>query len=176
MSQPGETRTVGNLTSHGLTERVLPIIEAGVDAELPEFNEIALDVFSYQYANNEPYREFCDAEGAPRRCRRWRDIPAYDRRLQDARRRVLPDRAVRHAIMTSGTTSRTSAAASSATRTARQLVFTANRVMTGAYLFPDFGTGHAMPDPHPRPEPEFAPSMGMAIGMDQTRQALRHRG
>jgi hypothetical protein len=42
-----------------------------------QFDELALGLFAYQFANNEPYRRFCQGRGAtPRTVRGWRDIPA----------------------------------------------------------------------------------------------------
>jgi hypothetical protein len=40
------------------------------------FDELALDVFAYQFRHNQPYRNFCTGRGAtPDRVRSWRDIP-----------------------------------------------------------------------------------------------------
>jgi hypothetical protein len=52
-------------------------------------------------------------------------------------------------------------------------VFAANKMMTGSYLFPDFEEGKRCRILILAPSPEMAPSMGMAIGIDQTR---RHFG
>jgi hypothetical protein len=52
----------------------------------------------------------------------------------------------------------------------RELVLDANRIMTGAYLFPDFAAGQRCRVLILAPSPEMAPSMGMAIGMDETRK------
>lgn len=41
------------------------------------FNEQALQLFSYQYHHNLPYRTFCFQKGkTPRVVKTWRDIPA----------------------------------------------------------------------------------------------------
>jgi hypothetical protein len=48
-------------------------------------------------------------------------------------------------------------------------VFKANRLVTGAWLFPDFGQGRRCRLLLLTPSPQLAPSMGMAIGMEQTR-------
>jgi hypothetical protein len=45
-------------------------------------------------------------------------------------------------------------------------------MMTGSYLFPDFEDGKRCRILILAPSPELAPSMGMAIGMDQTRRAF----
>ncbi|MBC8135124.1 MAG: hypothetical protein H8F28_04450 [Fibrella sp.] len=42
-----------------------------------DFEPLALHVFAYQYANNKPYRMFCDGRKAtPDTVTRWQDIPA----------------------------------------------------------------------------------------------------
>ena len=42
-----------------------------------QFDALALRLFAWQYANNEPYRRFCQGRGAtPRQMRGWREIPA----------------------------------------------------------------------------------------------------
>jgi hypothetical protein len=51
----------------------------------------------------------------------------------------------------------------------RDLVFQANRVVTAGYLFPDFETGRRCRLLIMTPSPTLAPSMGMAVGMEQTR-------
>lgn len=49
-------------TSHQLTEEVVAIIEAGVDAELKDeaFNDYCMRMFEFQYETNKIFREFCD--------------------------------------------------------------------------------------------------------------------
>ncbi|SRR5581483_970267 len=42
-----------------------------------EFNELALELFAWQFARNEAYRRLCEVRGTtPARVRSWRDIPA----------------------------------------------------------------------------------------------------
>jgi len=54
-----------------------------------DFASLALDLFSYQYARNEAYRSFCDAQGqSPAHVLRWENIPA------------VPVRAFKSAILT----------------------------------------------------------------------------
>lgn len=62
-----------------LEQRVLAAIHAGAGTLLPDdaFDRLALDVFAFQYAHNEPYRRYCDAKGAtPATVRDWRALPA----------------------------------------------------------------------------------------------------
>jgi hypothetical protein len=77
------------------------------------------------------------------------------------------------ACLTGGTTSLTQRGRIFRDEDGKKLVFGANRTMTGSYLFPDFEEGKRCRVLILAPSPELAPSMGMAIGMDQTR---RHFG
>ena len=58
---------------------LLEFITRGVDAPCDdgEFNALALGLFAYQFANNEPYRRFCAIRGvSPELVRHWTEIPA----------------------------------------------------------------------------------------------------
>lgn len=58
---------------------LLDVIGRGVDEPLAddEFDSLALGLFAYQYANNLPYRQFCDSrERTPAAVGRWTDVPA----------------------------------------------------------------------------------------------------
>ena len=59
-----------------LTEEVLGYIEAGVDAEVPDFNGSCLRMFALHYEVNPIFREFCDAKKVrPGDVSRWQDVP-----------------------------------------------------------------------------------------------------
>ena len=59
-----------------LDERILRYIASRQPAAVA-FERLALDVFAYQYARNEPYRRYCDRYGrSPADVRTWRDVPA----------------------------------------------------------------------------------------------------
>ena len=63
---------------HRLTEEILKIIEAGVDAELSDesFNDYSMQLFAMQYATNTIFREFCDLKNVkPGDISRWQDVP-----------------------------------------------------------------------------------------------------
>ena len=155
-----------------LAERILSIVNAGVDGSPDVFDILALEVFEYQYANNEPYRHYCDAAGAtPDSVRVWSDIPAYptDAFKSEVVASFETEKAVQ-AIMTSGTTRPNQRGRIFRDETGQRLIFTANRIMTGAYLFPDFEAGRRCRILLMTPGLDIAPTMGMAIGMDQTRQ------
>lgn len=57
-----------------LVERVLTFIR---EPREHDFNQLALDVFAFQYAQNAPYRRFCEGRGiAPDAIASWQQIPA----------------------------------------------------------------------------------------------------
>ncbi len=63
-------------TASAIVDAVLGFIEAGGCSD-EQFDALALRLFAYQFAQNEPYRRFCQGRGAtPRNVRSWRDIPA----------------------------------------------------------------------------------------------------
>src|SRR3954452_20083533 len=77
--------------------------EAATDEQ---FDHLALRLFAYQYANNEPYRRFCQGRGAtPRNVRSWRAIPAAPiNAFKELTLRCQPPGVTDRVFMTSGTT------------------------------------------------------------------------
>ena len=71
-----------------------------------QFDAMALQLFGYQYANNEPFRRFCQGRGAtPRKVRGWRDIPAVPiNGFKDLTLSCQPPHTCQRVFMTSGTT------------------------------------------------------------------------
>lgn len=164
-------------TSRSLTDEVLPILEAGVDAELSEerFNDIAIRMFRFQHRTNAIFREFCDAKKVDvESVTRWQDVPlVYNDMFKTHLIASFPLEQAVLGCLTGGTTSLTQRGRIFRDEDGKRLVFTANRIMTGSYLFPDFEEGKRCRILVLAPSPELAPSMGMAIGIDQTR---RHFG
>ncbi len=154
-----------------LAGAVKELIEIGVDGDPCLFDSLALEMFAYQYGANTPYREFCDARRvSPDSLDHWRQIPAFP---TDAFKNALvtsfPAEEAVMAQLTSGTTANKRGQIFR-DEVGRELVFAANRVMTAAYLFPDFEQA----EQRCRvlilaPSPQMAPSMGMAVGMEETR-------
>jgi len=165
-----------NTTSHRLTEEIMGIIEAGVDANLSEitFNNYCLQMFEFQYEFNKIFREFCDVKKIrPGDVNRWQDIPmVYNDVFKTHLVTSFPLEDSVAAFLTGGTTSLTQRGRIFRDEDGKRLVFGANRTMTGSYLFPDFEEGKRCRILILAPSPELAPSMGMAVGMDQTRQAF----
>jgi hypothetical protein len=162
--------------THRLTEEILGFIAAGVDAELADaqFNDYSMQLFALQYANNTIFREFCDAKKVkPGDINRWQDVPmVYNDVFKTHLVASFPLEQSVMGCLTGGTTSLTQRGRIFRDEDGKRLVFGANRMMTGSYLFPDFNEGKRCRILILAPSPELAPSMGMAIGMDQTRQAF----
>jgi len=159
---------------HRLTEEVLRFISAGVDAEVPDFNGYCLRMFALHYQVNAIFREFCDAKKVkPGDISRWQDIPlVYNDVFKTHLVASFPLEKSVMACLTGGTTSLTQRGRIFRDEDGKRLVFAANRMMTGSYLFPDFRNGKRCRILILAPSPDLAPSMGMAIGMDQTRLAF----
>ncbi|BDG06852.1 LuxE/PaaK family acyltransferase [Anaeromyxobacter oryzae] len=157
-----------------LTEDVLKFIEAGVDAEVPDFDDYCLRMFAMQYEVNPIFREFCDAKKVrPGDVSRWEDVPlVYNDMFKTHLVASFPVEKAVMGCLTGGTTSLTQRGRIFRDEDGKRLVFGANRMMTGSYLFPDFEQGKRCRILILAPSPELAPSMGMAIGMDQTRRAF----
>ncbi len=161
---------------HRLTEDVLKFIEAGVDAEISDavFNDYSLRMFHLQYAANPIFHEFCEAKNVrPGDIDRWQDVPmVYNDVFKTHLVASFPLEQSVMACLTGGTTSLTQRGRIFRDEDGKRLVFAANKMMTASYLFPDFEEGKRCRILILAPSPEMAPSMGMAIGMDQTRRAF----
>jgi hypothetical protein len=161
---------------HTLTEEILGFIEAGVDAELSDavFTDYSLRLFALHYETNQIFREFCDLKKVkPGDISRWQDVPmVYNDVFKTHLVSSFPLEQSVMACLTGGTTSLTQRGRIFRDEDGKRLVFGANKKMTGSYVFPDFEEGRRCRVLILAPSPELAPSMGMAIGMDQTRRAF----
>src|SRR4051794_35252816 len=157
-----------------LTEDVLRFIADGVDAEQFDFDAYALREFALHYETNAIFREFCEAKKVRvEDVRRWQDVPmVYNDVFKTHLVASFPLEQSVMACLTGGTTSLTQRGRIFRDEDGKRLVFGANKKMTGSYLFPDFEEGKRCRILILAPSPELAPSMGMAIGMDQTRLAF----
>ena len=160
-------------TRDGLVERIKAMVAGGVDGDSAPFDALALDLFVWQYGANAPYREFCQKRGVtPEKVTRWQDIPAFP---TDAfKTAIVTSFPFENAVMAQLTSGTTANQRGQIFRDAigRELVLSANRTMTAAWLFPDFAQGQRCRILILAPSPEMAPSMGMAIGMEETRKAF----
>ena len=92
-------------TTPGIVDTVLDFIaQAGCSNE--EFDRLALRLFAYQFANDEPYRRFCQRRGAtPRNVGCWVGIPAVPiDAFKELSLRSQPPGPADRVFMTSGTT------------------------------------------------------------------------
>lgn len=169
-SEPNRSRQAAE--KEQLATRVHAMLDAGVDGDRRPFDQLALDLFAYQYAYNPPYREFCDAKGtSPDNIHTWEEIPAFP--TQAFKTEIVatfPLEEAEMTILTSGTTNPNQRGRIFRDELGKQLALTANRVMMDAYLFPDFASGQRCRILILAPSPETAPSMGMALGMEETRE------
>ncbi len=63
------------MSSEKLDEAILAFMERD-DATEEEFNELALQIFAYQFERNEPYRSLCERRGkTPKTVSHWSEIP-----------------------------------------------------------------------------------------------------
>lgn len=171
MTTPSAASALAVEERRRLTEEVLGYIEAGVDVEVPDFNGSCLRMFALHYEVNPIFREFCDVKKVrPGDVSRWQDVPmVYNDMFKTHLVASFPLEQAVMGCLTGGTTSLTQRGRIFRDEDGKKLVFGANKRMTGAYLFPDFETGKRCRILILAPSPEMAPSMGMAIGMDQTR-------
>ena len=154
-----------------LADRIRTMFASGVDGDPAPFEELALDIFAYQYRSNLPYRDYCNALGkGPGNVTRWQDIPAFP--TESFKTELVTSFPFDAAVMANLTSGTTAIVRGQIFRDeiGRELVLDANRIMTGAYLFPDFAKGERCRVLILAPSPEMAPSMGMAVGMDETRR------
>src|ERR1700680_1550100 len=88
-----------------------------------EFDQLALELFAYQYANNEPYRQLCDQRGRPpANVESWREIPALSAAsFGDARIACFPKERATVTFVSSGTTRSGSTVHNSRGRSAHEL-------------------------------------------------------
>ncbi|WP_277957552.1 LuxE/PaaK family acyltransferase [Anaeromyxobacter oryzisoli] len=157
-----------------ITEDVLGFIQAGVEVERFDFDAYALRLFALQYETNAIFREFCDAKKVRvGDVERWQDVPTvYNDVFKTHLVASFPLEQAVMGCLTGGTTSLTQRGRIFRDEDGKRLVFAANRAMTGTYLFPDLEAEKRCRILILAPSPELAPSMGMAIGMDQTRRAF----
>ncbi|MCX8007826.1 MAG: acyl-protein synthetase [Coriobacteriia bacterium] len=155
-----------------LARSVSALIEGGPDGDAAAFDDLAMRVFAYQYEHNEPYRSFCDAAGAsPETVGDWRDIPPYP--TEAFKKEIVTSFPLSEAVManiTSGTTSPNQRGQIFRDDTGRRLILAANATMTRSYLFPDHERTGPLRLLLLTPGPDLAPTMGMAIGMEETRK------
>ncbi len=93
------------MTQDQIIEALLAFIAADGATE-EAFNGLALDIFAYQFENNQPYRQFSmQRERTPRTTKVWRDIPAVPINVfKDLTMSCCAPVAAARIFLTSGTT------------------------------------------------------------------------
>jgi len=157
-----------------LASEVLEIIEAGPDGYLSDedFNDYAVQIFNHHYIANPIFHEYCASRKLdPKSVEHWTQVPAvWSDTFKTHLVAAFPPEQAAFAIMTGGTTSLTQRGRVFRDEKGMKLHLTANRVLTKHYLFPDFDEGERCRILLMAPSQKVAPSMGMAIGMEQTKE------
>lgn len=93
------------MTQDEIVEKLLAFIGAD-DATDTAFDNLALELFDYQFEHNIPYRQFCLQRGrTPHTARSWRDIPAVPiNAFKELTLSCRPPEIAERVFMTSGTT------------------------------------------------------------------------
>lgn len=89
-----------------LEPRVLQAITGDAPLDDAAFDQLAREVFAFQYRANEPYRRFCDLRGrTPAAVTSWQEIPAVPAAaFKEVPLTVFPPEQAARAFTTSGTT------------------------------------------------------------------------
>jgi hypothetical protein len=153
-----------------LDEDVLDFIHQGLENQEEErFNGLALREFELQYHFIEPYRQYCDTKGvSPASATHWAQIPAVP--SMAFKKFILasfPVEKAEHAYFTSGTSNPALKGKIYRDAGAVRLIKEANGLLTRSFLFPDTERMKVL---LMVPSPRIAPSMGMAVGLEEVRK------
>jgi hypothetical protein len=90
-------------------DRIIQVVQEFIAADGATdaaFDALALEIFAYQFDNNEPFRRFCLQRGKiPRTAKTWRDIPAVPiSAFKELTLSCTPPENAERVFMTSGTT------------------------------------------------------------------------
>lgn len=148
-----------------LDQKISAVIDRGLDArDDAEFNRLALEIFAYQYEQNEYYRQLCDRMGvSPASIRSWEEMPALPTRaFKESIVASIPAENSEFALMTSGTSDPNLRGKVFQDKGSLANIIKANVLVTKTYCFPE----------HERmtlglliPPPTLVPGMAMAFGM-----------
>ena len=105
MTNPADALPADVITAGEIVDAVLAFI-AQDSASDEQFDRLALQLFAYQFARNQPLRRFCQQRGLTlRNVRRWSDIPAVPiDAFKELELRCQAASASDRVFMTSGTT------------------------------------------------------------------------
>lgn len=93
------------MTESAIIQALLTFLQRE-DASDDDFNQLALDIFAYQFQHNQPYRRFATQRGrTPFTVKHWRNIPAIPiSAFKDLTLSCRPTDDIEAIFMTSGTT------------------------------------------------------------------------
>ena len=162
-------------TGEQLDTEILALIGHGLDRrDEGQFNRLALDVFEYQFAKNDPYRRFCQRRGAePARVASWREVPAVPTTaFKDAALACFPVENAAVVFETSGT---------SRAKAKRGRHYLKTTELYRASIIPNFAA-HLLPDGAKppmlmlTPSPEEAPTSSLSYMMGVVSEEFGARG
>ncbi|MDO9517827.1 MAG: hypothetical protein Q7J10_07240 [Methanosarcinaceae archaeon] len=148
---------------------IVDFIHKGIDlSDEINFNKLAVAEFEYQFNVNDIYREYCTRKNVtPESISSWDEIPAVP--SQAFKEHIIasfPLEKTELSYMTGGTTTKKRAKIFR-DKSAVELIFEANKQCTRSFLFPDV---EKMKILFMVPSPKIAPTMGMAVGLEQVRR------
>jgi hypothetical protein len=150
-----------------ISEKVADFVSnADTDLSSERFNNLALEVFEYQYRSIKPYRRLCQhKDKSPETVLSWSEIPAVP---ADAFKQFTlftgPSDEIAKTFRSSGTTDLHNSSKSHFSAAGLELMNTAIAVNAGRMLFPDNRRTRILAL---APSPEIAPHMIMVHGMNQ---------
>lgn len=159
------------MTNKQLDTLILRYIQTGIENyDAAKFNRLALQVFAFQRENNPVYRKYCYEQGTltSDEISYWHQIPPLPSSLfkqEDVT--SFSTEQTELLIKTGGTTDPKRRGLIYRNRQAIGMVFAANQMMTRSYLFPDVERMQIL---FMVPSLEIAPTMGMAVGLEETRK------
>ena len=117
-----QTPRSANQIAADLDRRIEAYIRCS-DPDSAEFDQLALELFEYQYANNIPYRQLCDQRGrTPANVESWRAVPVLSAAsFGDARIACFRKERTTITFVSSGTTRTGSTAQNSSGRSEHEL-------------------------------------------------------
>jgi anaerobic magnesium-protoporphyrin IX monomethyl ester cyclase len=151
-------------------EELLNMIQKGLNEfEDNVFNQLALREFEIQYNNVDYFRNLCQTKGVtPENIKHWEEIPAVSSAVfKMGPITTFPLYETELALTTSGTSDPLSPSKIYRDKRCVEMYYLANVVMTKNFLFPDVDRMRIL---LMVPSPKLAPTMGMAVGLEQMRQ------
>lgn len=131
-----------------------------------DFNQLALQLFAWQYARMQPYRRLCDSRGlTPETVKHWQTVPPVPTAMfKQMTLFAGAQSGIHQSFSTSGTTGTGKKGRSHFSALGLRLMETSIRVNASKMLFPDGNKMHILVL---APSPQMAPEMIMAWGMQR---------